>query len=102
MLQHIADTLPPTLHLPISPEDTLHFYRYLHTHVLMENKQFLLLIDMPIQDRAHQVTVHQVFTLDIPHRIYSAHYDVNAKYLGVTKDVTIGVELYTTQFQTYQ
>ena len=22
MLQHIADTLPPTLHLPISPEDT--------------------------------------------------------------------------------
>ena len=27
MLQHIADTLPPTLHLPLSPEDTLHFYR---------------------------------------------------------------------------
>ena len=26
MLQHIADTLPPTLHLPISPVDTLHFY----------------------------------------------------------------------------
>ena len=22
MLQHIADTLPPTLHLPILPEDT--------------------------------------------------------------------------------
>ena len=48
MLQHIADTLPPTLHLPISPEDTLHFYRYLCTYVLIENKQFLLLIDMPI------------------------------------------------------
>ena len=31
MLQHIADTLPPTLYLPISPEDTLHFYRNLHT-----------------------------------------------------------------------
>ena len=45
MLQHIADTLPPTLHLPISPEDTLHFYRYLHTHILIENKQFLLLIE---------------------------------------------------------
>ena len=26
MLQHIVDTLPPTLHLPISPLDTLHFY----------------------------------------------------------------------------
>ena len=37
MLQHIADTLPPTLHLPISPENTLHFYRYLHTHILIEN-----------------------------------------------------------------
>ena len=52
MLQHIADTLPPTLHLPISLEDTLHFYQYLHTHVLIKNKQFLLLIDVPIQDRS--------------------------------------------------
>ena len=52
MLQHIAATLPLTLHLPISPMDTLHFYRYLHAHVLIENKQFLLLIDIPIQDRA--------------------------------------------------
>ena len=32
MLQHIADTLPPTLHLPISPEDILHFTdTYVHT-----------------------------------------------------------------------
>ena len=102
MLQHIADTLPPTLHLPISPEDTLHFYRYLHTHVLIENKQFLLLIDIPIQDRAHQITVHQVFTLDIPHGNYSACYDINTRYFGVTKDATMGVELSTTQFQICQ
>ena len=66
MLQHIGDTLPPTLHLPISPENTLHFYRYLHTHVLIENKQFLLLIDIPIQDRSCQITIHQILTLDIP------------------------------------
>ena len=52
MLHHIADTLPPTLNLPILPEDTLHFYRYLCTHILIENKQFLLLIDVPIQDRS--------------------------------------------------
>ena len=52
MLQHIADTLPPTLHLPISPEDTLYFYRYLCTQVFIKNKQFLLLIDIPIQDRS--------------------------------------------------
>ena len=31
MLQHIADTLPPTLHLPISPVDTLQFIgTYVH------------------------------------------------------------------------
>ena len=51
ILLHISDTLPPTLHLPVLPDDTLHFYRYLCTHVLIENKQFLLLIDVPIQDR---------------------------------------------------
>ena len=102
MLQHIADTLPPTLHLPISSKDTLHFYRYLRTHVLIENKQFLLLIDVPIQDRAHQITVHQVFTLDIPHGNYSACYVTNTKYCGVTKDATMGVKLSTTQFQTCQ
>ena len=37
MLLHIADSLPPTLHLPVSPDDTLHFYRYLCTHILIEN-----------------------------------------------------------------
>ena len=100
MLQHIADSLPPTLHLPISPEDTLHFYRHLCTHILIENKQFLLLIDIPIQDRACQITIHQVFTLDIPHRNYSAHYDSKTRYFGVTKDATMGVELSAAQFQT--
>ena len=102
MLRHITDTLPPTLHLPISLEDTLHFYRYLHTRVLIENKQLLLLIDIPIQDRAHQTTVHQVFTLDIPYRNYLACYDMNTRYFGVTKDVTMGVELSTMQFQICQ
>ena len=102
MLQHIADTLPPTLHLPISPEDTLHFYRYLHTHVLIENKQFLLLIDIPIQDRSCQITIHQILTLDILHGNYSAHYDVHTKYFGVTKDATMAMELSTTQFQACQ
>ena len=52
MLSHISEALPSMLHLPVSPDDTLHFYRYLCTHVLIENKQFLLLIDVPIQDRS--------------------------------------------------
>ena len=102
IFQHIVDTLPPTLNLPISPEDTLHFYRYLHTHVLIENKQFLPLIDMPIQDRSRQIIIHQILTLDIPQGNYSAHYDVDTKYLGVTKDATMAVELSTTQFQACQ
>ena len=99
MFQHIADTLPPTLHLPISPVDTLHFYRYLCTHVLIENKQFLLLINIPIQDRAHQITIHQVFTMDIPHGNYSARKDINTQYFGVTTNATMGLELSHTQFK---
>ena len=102
MLQHIADTLQPALHLPISPEDTLHFYQYLCNHILIKNKQFLLLIDVSIQDRSQQITIHQILTLDIPHGNYSAHYDVHTKYLGVTKDTTMAVELSTTQFQACQ
>ena len=102
MLQHIADTLPPTLHLPTSPEDTLHFYRYLCTHILIENKQFLLLVAIPIQDRACHITIHEVFTLNIRHGNYSACYDINTKYFGVTKDATMGLELSTAQFQTCQ
>ena len=38
MLQHISDALPPMLHLPVSSDDTLHFYRYLGTHILIENE----------------------------------------------------------------
>ena len=50
MLSHIEETLPFTLHLPFSSEDTLHFYEYLCMHVLITDKQFLLLIHVPIQD----------------------------------------------------
>ena len=99
MLLHISDTLTPTLHLPVSPDDTLHFYRYLCTHVLIENKQFLLLIDVPLQDRSWQITIHKVLTLSIPHGNFSAHYDINTKYLGITKYTTMAVELSTTQFR---
>ena len=45
---------------------------------------------------------HQILALDIPHRNYSACYDVNTKYFGVTKDVILAVELSTTQLQACQ
>ena len=102
MLTHIAGALPPMLHLPVSPDDTLHFYRYLHTHILIESKQFLLLIDMPIQERSQQIKIYEILTLSIPHGNYSARYNVDTKYLAVTKDATMAVELSTTQFQVCQ
>ena len=58
MLPHIEETLPPTLHLPVSSEDTLHFYHYLQTHVLIANRQFLLLINVPIQDCSQQLSIY--------------------------------------------
>ena len=72
MLSHIEETLPPTMHLPVSSEDTLHFYRYLCTHILIANRQFLLLIDIPMQDCTQQLSVYKIFTLDIPHGNFTA------------------------------
>ena len=39
MLIHTEEALPSTMHLPVSSEDTLHFYRYLHTHIFITDKQ---------------------------------------------------------------
>ena len=52
MLRHIESELPSIMHLPISFDNTLHFYHYLSTHVLIEDGQFLHLINVPIQNRA--------------------------------------------------
>ena len=60
MLLHIEETLPSTMHLPISPEDALHFYRYLCTHILIADEQFLLLIDVPIQDHTQQLEIYSL------------------------------------------
>ena len=57
---------------------------------------------MAIQDRSRQITIHQILTLEIPQGNYSAHYDVDTKYVGVTKDATMAVELSTTPFQACQ
>ena len=38
--------------------------------------------------------------MDIPHRNYTAHYDINTRYFRVTKDATMGVELSTAEFHT--
>ena len=102
MLSHIEDTLPSTLHLPVSSEDTLHFYCNLCTHVLIANKQFLLLTNVPIQDRSQQLAIYKIFTLNIPHGNFTTPYDVNTKYLGITQDETISVEISPQQFRICQ
>ena len=100
MLKYIEETLHSMMHLPISSEDTLHFHRYLHTHILIADEQFLLLIDMPIQDCAQQIEVCEVFNLDIPHGNYSLCYNIEEKYLGIMLDETSTIEILENQFQT--
>ena len=90
------------MHLPVSSEDTLHFCRYLHTHVLITDEQFLLLIDVPIKDHAQQLKIYQVFNLLIPHRNLSACYNIDTKYLGMIYDETKVVEISEQQFITCQ
>ena len=102
MLLHIEETLPPTMHLPVSPEDMLHFYFYLHTQVLIANQQFLLLIDIPIQDHSQQLSIYKISTLNIPHGNFTAHYDVNTQYLGITQDETMAVGISQHQFSICQ
>ena len=99
MLSHIEELLPSTMHLPISSEDALHFYRYLHTHILIADEQFLLLIDVQIQDCAQQMEIYEVFNIDISHANCSACYDIQNNYLGIMPDETSAVEISEDQFK---
>ena len=86
VLKHIEETLPYTMHLPISSEDSLNFYRYLCTLILIADEQFLLLINVPIQDCTQQMEIYKVFNLAIPHGNFSAHYSILNTYLGIMVD----------------
>ena len=102
MLTQIEETLPSTTHLPVSPEDTLHFYSYLYTNILIADEQFLLLIDVLTQDHAQQLKIYQVVNLIIPHRNLSAWYSIDTKYLGISFDEMKVVAISEQQFFTYQ
>ena len=102
MLMHIKAALPSTMHLRVSLDDTLHFYRYLHTHVLVAEEQFELLIDVTIQDQAQQLKICQVFNLLIPWGNLSTQYDIDTKYLGMSHDETKAIEISEQQFTTCQ
>ena len=73
-----------------------------NTQIPITDKQFLLLIDVPIQDHTQQLNIYQVFNLVISHRNLSAHYDIDTKYLGITYDKTKAVEISKQQLITHQ
>ena len=102
MLLHIEETLPLTMHLTITSEDVLHFYRYLCTHILIVDEKFLLLIDIPMEDGAQQLEICEVFDLAIPLRTFSAHYSINNRYLGIMHFETKAVEISEDQFKSCQ
>ena len=99
MLYQIESELPPNIHLPIPSSDPLHFYRYVRTHVLVEENQFLLLIDVPIQDRAQQIQIYKIINSPVPVGNYLMRYTMDTKYLGVTYDRTKAMDIPEEQFK---
>ena len=81
MLKHIESELTSIMHLPISSDNTLHFYWYLSTYV--PNRQFLLFINVPIQSREQRLQIHEVFRLPVPHSNLSVQYKVNHNYIRI-------------------
>ena len=99
MLYQIESELPPNMHLAIPSSDLLHFYRYLRSHVLVEESQFLLLIDVPIQDRAQQIQIYKIINLPVPVGNYAMRYTMDNKYLGITYDRTKAMDIPEDQFK---
>ena len=98
MLRHIDSKLSSTIHLPISLDDTLHFYWYLNTHVLMAEGQFLLLTDVLTQNRAQQLQIYVVFNLPVLHGNLLAQCKINHRYTRVTYDETKAVAIMDQQY----
>ena len=95
---HIEAELLSTMYLPVLLDDTLHFYGYLHIQVLVEKEQFLLLIDVPIQDHTQQLKICQVFNLLTQKGNLPAQYNIDTKYLRISSDETKVIEILKQQF----
>ena len=67
--------------------------------MLVEENQFLLLIDVPIQDRVQQIQIYQIINLPLPVGNYSMRYTMDTKYLGVTYDRTKAMDIPEEQFK---
>ena len=71
-------------------------------HVLIEDEQFLLLTDVPIQNRAQQLEIYEFFNLQVPHSNLSAEYKVNYKCIGVAYKETKAVAITNLQYRACQ
>ena len=69
---------------------------------MIADEQFLLLIDIPIQDFTQQLEIYQVLNLVIPRGNLPAYYNTDIKYLGIAYDETKAVEISEQQFITCQ
>ena len=67
--------------------------------MLVEENQFLLLIDVPIQDRAQQIQIYKIINLPVPVGNYSMRYTMDNKYLGITYDRTKAMDIPEDQFK---
>ena len=57
---------------------------------------------MPIQNRAQQVQIYEVFSLPVPQSNLSAQYKINHGYIGVTYDETMAVAIMDQQYMAFQ
>ena len=75
----------------------------MHTHILVAEEQFLLLINVPIQDCAHgNSRSTKSSTYSCPKGNLSAYYDIDANFLGISYDETKAIEILEQQFTTCQ
>ena len=95
---HSCSTLP--FYYNFQP--TYNLTKALYNTVLIADGQFLLLIDVPIQNRVQQLQIYEVFHLPVPHSNLSAEYKVNYKYIGVMYDETKAVAISDLQYRACQ
>ena len=61
---------------------------------------FLLLIDVPIRDQMQQISTYRIFILGIPHGNFTEYYEVDTKYLRITWDETMALEIMEKHYST--
>ena len=68
--------------------------------MLIADRLFFLLIDVPIQDRAQQIQINEICNLPVPHSKILAQYEITNKYIKLTYDETQAVMITKQQCST--